>query len=113
MESAASEESVFRALADGTRRAILEQLAQGEATVTDLLAQALMTQSAVSQHLRVLREAELVEERRAGRHRYYRLRPEPLLVVRDWLGHYETFWAERLETLGDVLRARYGAQDQV
>ena len=107
------QDRVFRALADATRRRILDHLADGEATVTDLMADAAMTQSAVSQHLRVLRDAALVEERRAGRHRVYSLRPEPLRAARDWLGHYEHFWEERLDRFGSLLRAKHGTQDQV
>jgi DNA-binding transcriptional ArsR family regulator len=105
------QDQVFRALADGTRRRVLEYLADREATVTELMAEADMTQSAMSQHLRVLRDAALVEERRAGRHRYYSLRPEPLLIVRDWVDHYERFWEERLDRLGSTLRAKHGAKD--
>ena len=86
-------------------------VADGEATVTDLLAEAAMTQSAVSQHLRVLRDADLVAERRAGRHRYYSLRPEPLRIAHDWFGHYERFWEERLDRFGATLRSRHGTHD--
>ena len=105
------QDQIFRALADATRRRILEHLSAGEATVTDLLADASMTQSAMSQHLRVLRDADLVEERRAGRHRYYSLRPEPLRAAHDWFGHYERFWEERLDRFGTVLRANHGTHD--
>lgn len=105
------QDQVFRALADGTRRRVLEYLTDREATVTELMAEAAMSQSAMSQHLRVLRDASLVEERRAGRHRYYSLRPEPLRIVRDWVEHYERFWEERLDRLGSTLRARHGAKD--
>jgi DNA-binding transcriptional ArsR family regulator len=105
------QDQVFRALADTTRRRILDHLSRQEATVTELLADAAMTQSAMSQHLRVLRDAGLVEERRAGRHRYYSLRPAPLRIARDWLGHYEQFWEKRLDRLGSALRARHGKKD--
>jgi DNA-binding transcriptional ArsR family regulator len=109
--SSIGQDQVFRALADGTRRRILDHLSDGEATVTELMADAAMTQSAISQHLRVLRDAALVEERREGRHRFYKLRPEQLHVARDWLGRYERFWEERLDKLGSALRARHGTQD--
>ena len=111
MTQADLQDQVFRALADGTRRRILERLSDREATVTELMAEAAMTQSAMSQHLRVLRDAALVGERRAGRHRYYSLRPQPLQVVRDWIDHYERFWEERLDRFGSALRARHGAED--
>ena len=76
--------------------------------VGDLVAVAKVTQSAVSQQLRILKDAGLVEERRSGRNSYYALRPETLLPIRDWLEHYERFWAEGLDKLGAVLRARHG-----
>jgi DNA-binding transcriptional ArsR family regulator len=59
----------------------------------------------------VLRDAALVMERQSGRYRYYSLQPEPLRVARDWLGHYERFWEERLDRFGSALRARHGTQD--
>jgi DNA-binding transcriptional ArsR family regulator len=105
------EDQVFRALADTTRRAILRRLAEEEATVTTLTADAAMTQSAVSQHLRVLRDAGLVGERREGRNRYYSLQAEPLRLIRDWVSHYEQFWQDRLEKFGATLRARHGTED--
>jgi DNA-binding transcriptional ArsR family regulator len=93
----------FRAVSDPTRRAILDALAEGERTVTDLCALFSVTQSAVSQHLRVLREAGLVARRLAGRHRYYQLCAAPLQEVHDWTVLYRRFWHERLEALGAVL----------
>ncbi len=102
------QDRIFRALADPSRRAILDRLAEGEMKVGDLVAAGHVTQSAVSQQLRILKDAGLVEERRSGRNNYYALRPEALLPVRDWLGHYERFWAEKLGRLGAVLRARHG-----
>ncbi len=96
---------VFRAVADPTRRAILDLLAAGERAVNDLLKSFKMTQPAVSQHLRVLREAGLVSERREGRHRIYKLEAEPIRAVHDWAGHYERFWTRKLTALGDYLDA--------
>ena len=108
---AALEDAVFRALSDATRRAVLVRLGESEANVSDLVATAGGSQSAVSQHLKVLRDVGLVTERRDGRMRVYSLTAEPLLVVRDWLAHYERFWAERLDRLGGALRARHGQDD--
>src|SRR5215469_1118216 len=73
----------FAALADGTRRRLLEQLATADRAVGELVAGLDITQAAVSQHLRVLRETGLVSARREGRHRYYRLRPAALAELRD------------------------------
>jgi DNA-binding transcriptional ArsR family regulator len=94
----------FAALADATRRRLLEQLASGDLAVSELMNGLDMSQAAVSQHLRVLREAGLVTARKEGRHRYYRLRPAALTELRDWLDELERFWQARLAALGDYLR---------
>jgi DNA-binding transcriptional ArsR family regulator len=94
----------FAALADATRRRLLEQLATGDLAVSELMNGLDMSQAAVSQHLRVLREAGLVTARQEGRHRYYRLRPAALTELRDWLDELERFWQARLAALGDYLR---------
>lgn len=93
----------FAALADPTRRHLLERLAAGDRAVCDLTSGLDMSQAAVSQHLRVLREAGLVTAKREGRHRYYQLRPAGLSELRDWLDELERFWQERLAALGDYL----------
>ena len=94
---------VFHAIADPTRRTVLDLLLTGERTATELSQPFSVTKAAVSQHLRVLREAGLVTERRVGRQRIYRLRPAPLSDVAAWLAHYEQFWAQRLKDLGRYL----------
>lgn len=97
----------FAALADPTRRQLLERLATGDRTVTELMAGLDMSQAAVSAHLRVLREAGLVEAHPEGRRRRYRLRPAGLSELRDWLEELERFWQARLAALGGYLeRAR-------
>lgn len=82
---------------------MLEMLARGETPVTEVADQFEMTLSAVSQHLSVLKDAGLVSQRKEGRQRLYRLNPEPLHLVSDWLQFYEPFWNERLRRLGDYL----------
>jgi DNA-binding transcriptional ArsR family regulator len=94
----------FAALADNTRRHLLEQVAVRDRAVSELLADLDISQAAVSQHLRVLREAGLVTARKEGRHRYYQLRPAALTELRDWLDELERFWQARLTALGDYLR---------
>ena len=94
---------VFRAVSDPTRRQILDLLTEGERAVRDLITAFSMTQPAISQHLKILREAGLVEDRREGRLRIYSLRPEPLRAIYDWAQHFEQFWDERLDELGDYL----------
>lgn len=82
---------------------MLERLAAGDCAVSELTSDLDMSQAAVSQHLRVLREASLVSARKDGRHRYYQLRPAGLTELRDWLDELERFWQERLAALGDYL----------
>ena len=96
-------DETFRAISDPTRRAILDTLAVEDKTVTELCALFDVTQSAVSQHLRVLRDAGLVTPRSEGRQRIYRVEPGPLREVYDWAAHYEKFWNRKLDALGAVL----------
>jgi DNA-binding transcriptional ArsR family regulator len=93
----------FAGLADATRRHLLERLATGERTVSELTEGLALSQAAVSQHLKVLREASLVEASRDGRFRRYRLRPQGLVELRDWLDELDRFWRERVKALGDYL----------
>ena len=99
---------VFLAIAHPARRAILDRLRRGEQPVLALAEPFEMTLPAVSQQLRILRHAGLVSERRVGRQRVYRLNPEPLREVRDWMRHYERFWTRRLRRLGDYLDTHEG-----
>ena len=99
-----NEQGIFRALADPSRRAIFERLTRGEAAVKDLTASFHISQPAVSQHLAVLKRAALVAERRDGRHVYYRVRPQGLRPLVDWIAHYQAFWSHRLEKLEALLR---------
>jgi DNA-binding transcriptional ArsR family regulator len=92
-------EAVLRAVADESRRTILETLTGGPATAGDLAALLPIARPGVSRHLRVLREAGLVEVRREAQRRVYRLRPEPLAEVDDWLGQYRALWEHRLAAL--------------
>ena len=94
---------VFLAIAHPARRAILDHLRRGEQPVMALAEPHDMTLPAVSQQLRVLRRAGLVSERREGRRRFYRLNPEPLKEVRDWMRRYEKFWTRKLRALGTYL----------
>lgn len=96
-------DEVFAAIAAPARRAILRKVAQGEVAVNDLAEGFDMTLSAVSQHLSVLKEAGLVSLRKDGRQRLYRLNPEPLRAVAEWLAFYEPFWTDHLHRLGRYL----------
>jgi DNA-binding transcriptional ArsR family regulator len=98
------ENTVFRALADPSRRAIYERLTHGEAAVKDLTARFDISQPAVSQHLAALRRARLVSERRDGRLVYYRVEPKGLRPLIDWIAHYQAFWLERVDRLQALLK---------
>lgn len=87
------------ALADGTRRAIVSRLAEGPRAVGELAAELPVTRSAVSQHLKVLKDAGLVSERAAGTRRIYRLNPTAVAALRDQL---DTFWQRALSSYVDV-----------
>ena len=90
---------VFHAIADPTRRAILDRLRAGPSPVNRLAADFRQSRPAISRHLRVLRRARLVAERRAGRQRLYRLDPKPLRDVAGWLEGYRDFWLHSLTNL--------------
>ncbi|KWV46510.1 ArsR family transcriptional regulator [Bradyrhizobium macuxiense] len=97
--------NVLKTLADPTRRAVFERILQeGEVAATGLVRGSKVSQPAVSQHLRALRDAGLVAERREGRHIHYRVAPKGLSPLIDWLGHYQTFWQERFENLERLLK---------
>ena len=105
MNAAAQVTMVAKMLADPTRRAMFERIArEGEIAATSLVKGSKVSQPAVSQHLRALREAGLVSERREGRHIHYRVAPKGLVPLIDWLGHYQTFWRERFENLEQLLK---------
>ena len=90
---------MFRAIADPTRRAILDRLRAGPTPVNALAADFHQTRPAISKHLRVLRQARLVSEARAGRQRLYQLQPRPLQQVAGWVEGYRAFWLNSLNTL--------------
>ncbi|HEX2172030.1 MAG TPA: metalloregulator ArsR/SmtB family transcription factor [Dehalococcoidia bacterium] len=94
---------VFHAIADPTRRSLLDLLGEGERPVKSLAAPFAMSRPAISQHLRILQQAGLVTERRVGRERRYRLHAGPLREVRDWIQKYDQFWRDRLDALGSYL----------
>jgi DNA-binding transcriptional ArsR family regulator len=92
-------EVVLRALADESRRTMLEALTAGPATAGDLAAMLPIARPGVSRHLRVLREAGLVEFRQEAQRRVYSLRLEPLAEIDEWLGRYRALWEQRLDAL--------------
>lgn len=99
-------DSVLHAIADPTRRAILDQLARGPARVTDLAAPHAMSLNAVSKHVKVLEHAQLVRRTRSGREHTLELQAEPLRAVTRWVTHFEQHWTERLDRLEDFLATK-------
>lgn len=97
--------AVLRTLADPTRRAVFERVAGAdEITVVELTRGSGVTQGAISQHLKSLKQAGLVAERPEGRNVYYRARPEGLEPLADWMGHYGAFWRDRFANLRTLLK---------
>lgn len=90
---------MLHALSDRSRRTMLEALSEADATVGELAALLPIARPGVSRHLRVLREAGLVDVRRAAQRRVYSMRPEPLAEVDDWLARYRSLWEQRLKAL--------------
>ena len=101
--TATEKRDVFAALGDPTRRCVLDLLSRGPLPVRRIADPFAMTRPAVSQHLRILKEAGLVEARRVGRERLYRLRAARLREVFEWVTHYQKFWPSKLEALGEFL----------
>jgi len=99
MHRVKADENVFRAIADPTRRAILDRLRAGPSPVNALAADFAQTRPAISKHLRVLRASRLVSEQKVGRERLYRLEPMPLQRVAGWIEGYRSFWQRNLGNL--------------
>jgi len=98
--------SVFAAISDPTRRTILDAVREGERSAGELAALFPVSRPAISRHLRVLRQAGLLRERKASRSRLYSLDPLPLREVDRWIGDYRLFWASRLSALARLAEAR-------
>jgi len=105
MTEAAAINAVMRALADPTRRAVFERVVGAdEITVVELTRGSGVTQGAISQHLKSLKQAGLVAERPAGRHVFYRAEPKGLSPLIDWMSHYGVFWRDRFANLRTLLK---------
>jgi DNA-binding transcriptional ArsR family regulator len=105
MTEASSINAVMRTLADPTRRAVFERVVKSdEITVVELTRGSGVTQGAISQHLKSLKQAGLVAERPEGRNVYYRAEPEGLAPLVDWMSHYGAFWRERFTNLRTLLK---------
>jgi DNA-binding transcriptional ArsR family regulator len=104
MSRAVAGSDAFHAISEGNRRLLLDVLRTGEQPVGALVSATGLSYSLTSQHLKVLLDAGVVDRRREGRRRVYRLEAGPLQVVHDWTAEYEWFWEERI----DRLRTRLG-----
>jgi DNA-binding transcriptional ArsR family regulator len=105
MTEAATVNAVMRALADPTRRTLFERIVgSDEITVVELTRGSGVTQGAISQHLKSLKQAGLVAERREGRNVYYHAQPEGLAPLVDWMSHYGAFWRERFADIRTLLK---------
>lgn len=103
-----SEQLIFKAIADPTRRSIMAMLADRECSLGEIASNYEMTRPAVTKHLKVLEQGGLIRVRAKGRERLHRLQPEALKTVSDWLGFFSQFWDEKLETLKREVEAENG-----
>ncbi len=105
MTQTAAINAVMRTLADPTRRVVFERIVgSDEITVVELTRGSGVTQGAISQHLKSLKQAGLVAERPEGRNVYYRAQPEGLAPLVDWMSHYGVFWRDRFANLRTLLK---------
>ena len=102
-----SRDNAFNALADPTRRAVLDMLRAGTRPAGEIARAFPISRPAISKHLKILRRAHLVDEHRQGRHRFYQLNPEPLKTVDSWLDEYRRFWTANLESLKSFVESEY------
>ncbi|MBZ5682371.1 MAG: metalloregulator ArsR/SmtB family transcription factor [Acidobacteriia bacterium] len=107
-----SSEATFQALADPTRRAVLDLLRRGSQPAGQIAGAFPVSRPAISKHLRLLRRAHLVREHREGRHRVYQLNPEPLRAVDSWLEQYRSFWSASLANLKAFVEAEHARESQ-
>jgi DNA-binding transcriptional ArsR family regulator len=105
-----SSEATFSALADPTRRAVLDLLRRGSQPAGQIARAFPVSRPAISKHLGLLRRAHLVQERREGRHRFYQLNPEPLKAVDSWLQQYRVFWSANLASLKAFVETEYAKE---
>ncbi len=105
-------EATFEALADPTRRAVLDLLRRGSQPAGQIANAFPVSRPAISKHLRLLRRAHLVREHREGRNRVYHLNPEPLRAVDSWIEQYRVFWASSLNSLKAFVEAEYARETE-
>ena len=97
-------DQIFNALADSTRRGMLERLSKGETNITSLATPFAMSQPAISKHVRILEEAGLIQRTKRGRESIIRANPATAKQVLDWISHYITFWEEQFDDVEAFLK---------
>ncbi|MDC2865293.1 ArsR/SmtB family transcription factor [Bacillus sp. BP-3] len=105
MATSPSNYDIFQAIADPTRRKLLKLLAEKEMSITAITEYFPITRTAVNKHLHVLSVAGLVSSQKIGRETRYKLQPEPLAELKEWLSFFEQYWDERLLALKEFLEA--------
>jgi len=110
--AAKTTEAAFQALADPTRRAVLDLLRRGSQPAGQIASAFPVSRPAISKHLRLLRRAHLVREHREGRHRVYQLNPEPLRAVASWIEQYRVFWSTSLTNLKAFVEAEHARETE-
>ncbi|OKP82356.1 transcriptional regulator [Paenibacillus helianthi] len=94
---------VFQAIADPTRRSVLQLLARNDMPIVAISENFPLSRTAINKHLHILSDAGLVSSRRIGRETRYSLHPEPLAELKDWLAFFETYWEDRLSLLKEFV----------
>jgi DNA-binding transcriptional ArsR family regulator len=112
LASAKLAEATFQALADPTRRAVLDLLRRGSQPAGQIAGAFPLTRPAISKHLSLLRRAHLVREHREGRNRVYHLNPAPLRAVDSWIDQYRSFWATSLTNLKTFVEAEHARETE-
>ncbi|MCY8233095.1 ArsR/SmtB family transcription factor [Priestia endophytica] len=105
MSASQQKHDVFQAIADPTRREVLRLLAEKELPISEITSHFPISRTAIAKHLRILSEAELVSGRKVGREKIYRLHPEPLTELKQWLAFYEKFWENKLSILKHIVES--------
>ena len=108
--TARNQKATFQAVADPTRRALLDLLRRGAQPAGQIASAFKISRPAISRHLRQLRRAHLVREHREGRNRIYQLNPEPLRAVDSWIEQYRVFWAASLNNLKSFVESEYARE---
>jgi DNA-binding transcriptional ArsR family regulator len=110
----AAKHDVFQAIADPTRREVLLLLSQKELPISEITAHFSISRTAIVKHLHILSEAQLVSGRKIGREKKYRIHPEPLTEVMQWLDYFERFWQNKLSILKHIVEndGEYGIKEK-